>query len=274
MSPSPGPLQTAERCWYISSQHSLPQAEHFLTFSTCLCRAGASVPLLNSWPFSWLAPTVPHPPYSGDTRGVCSTGVCAVLGCVAVLQVGSPKSGVKGEDQFLALLARLPLMRPRTQLALHTLLARVQFAVNHHPQVFLCTQKVLTLLERYSLDIMRAGWKKKSVNKLHWNSYTYNHTSYKISLGESWAITVLLTMDFIPRPHLVVIISKRSDRRHYCLYEICINRKKLVILTQKFLRFVLSIQRCSVTKSERCPFLMVLPLSNFIFYFPVLLLFS
>lgn len=46
----------------------------------------------------------------------------------------------------------------------------------------------------------------------------------KLALGES--VTVLLTMDFIPRSHLVAIISKRSVRRNDCLYEICIIRKQ------------------------------------------------
>lgn len=41
----------------------------------------------------------------------------------------------------------------------------------------------LDILQHYSLDIMRAGWKEKSVNKLHWYSYTYNHTSYEMSFG-------------------------------------------------------------------------------------------
>lgn len=103
---------------------------------------------------------------------------------------------------------------------------------------------------------MRAGWREKNANKLHCYIILTPITTQatKLVSGESWAVTVLLTIDFIPRPHLVAIISKRSDRRrHYCLCGICINGEKIVIITQKFLRFVFPVQRCAVTKASIIP---------------------
>lgn len=100
---------------------------------------------------------------------------------------------------------------------------------------------------------MRAGWKKKSVNKLHWYSYTYNYTSYKISFG--W---VMSRYSFTHHG-----FHSKTSSRHNNFKEIrqktllplwnLYQQKKKVILTQKFLRFVFSIQRCTVIKVSIVP---------------------
>lgn len=170
----------------------------------------------------------------------------------AVFQVGSPKGGVKSKNQFLALLVTLLLMWPRTQLALHTLLAHVQFVINHHRKSSSAGGKSwhyygITVLTSWG----QAG--RKSVNKLHWYSYTYNHTSYKISFG--W---VMSRYSFTHHGfHSKTSPSRNNFKeiRQKTLLPLCnlYQQKKIVILTQKFLRFVFPVQRWAVTKVSIVP---------------------
>lgn len=61
----------------------------------------------------------------------------------------------------------------------------------------------------------------------------------KLVLGKSWAVNSFTYCGFHTKTWSSHNNFKRLDtRKHYCLYKTYINGKKVVVLTQRFLRFV------------------------------------
>lgn len=67
--------------------------------------------------------------------------------------------------------------------------------------------------------------------------------SSRLGLGKSWAVNSFIYCEFHTKTWSSHNNFKRLDtRKHYCLYKTYIKRKKVVVLTQRFLRFVFLIE--------------------------------